>query len=852
MFRSCLFLLASSPLLSPVAIGQSGDVPGEEQPPLPADLALPPAPIRSPSEELATFSLPRGLRVELVAAEPLVHDPVAIAFDEDGAMWVVEMRGFMPDVDGHGELDPVGSIAVLRDLDGDGAMDERRVFLDRLVLPRAVAPTRGGALVICPPQLLFARDADGDGLADEIEVVDQVGRTGLDNPEHAINGLAFALEGGFRCANAARFYRFTEEGWSIERTAGGGQWGICRDDLGRFFFNTNSDPLRGDLYDSAYAIRNPNAGRAWGVNRRVASDFEVYPGRINPGVNRGYKPGTLREDYSLRVFTAACSPLILRGDAIPDWLGDAIVAEPSGNLLKHYRLHSQEDGSLVAENAWPGRELWTSRDERFRPVDLKEGPDGALYVVDLYRGILQHRVFMTTFLRRQVLERGLQRGIGLGRIWRLVPEGFQRPEAVRLGDASWTELSRALSHPNGWTRDTAQRLIVEEGRADRDAIDLCRQAARGSESALGRLQALWALAGIDALDRPDVLLALADPDARVVEQAVRLAEPWLASGEEELAGQLGALARRGPLRVRRQVLLSLGQAEARASDAVLAELVLEDASSAPERSLVLSGLHQRELEFLERLFKHPAWDSPAPGRSEMVSDLARCVAVEGRSHTLERLITLAAERARRTAPYVDSIAQGILTGRGTDALGQPAVIRLTRAPSSLTALLDSAMGEVRTAIEALADALIWPGRPGAPQEVEVRPLNKQEQRRFELGREAFVTTCAACHQLSGRGEAGTAPALRASPIVLGPPERLLSVLLYGLQHEPGSEGLWMQEMPAFQADDETLAALATYLRREWGHGAEPVEPQLVEGMRAALESRKGPWTRAELGRHYGE
>ena len=236
----------------------------------------------------------------------------------------------------------------------------------------------------------------------------------------------------------------------------------------------------------------------------------------------------------------------------------------------------------------------------------------------------------------------------------------------------------------------------------------------------------------------------------------------------------------------------------------------------------------------------------------MVLELARCITVEGRSHTLERLLEWAAQRARSSAPYVESIAKGILAGRGTDALGQPAVVRLTREPAALSVLLDSATDSWRATADALAEALHWPGRPGAPEEIAIRPLDEHEQRRFELGREPFVMTCAACHQLSGRGEAGTAPALRASPIVLGPPERLLSVLLYGLQHEPGSERLWMQEMPAFQADDETLAALTTYLRREWGHGVEPVEPKLVERVRNALQSRAGPWTREELGRHYGE
>jgi mono/diheme cytochrome c family protein len=515
-------------------------------------------------------------------------------------------------------------------------------------------------------------------------------------------------------------------------------------------------------------------------------------------------------------------------------------------------MEERRDGSLHAKDAWKGRELWTSSDERFRPVDLKEGPDGALYVVDLYRGILQHRLFMTTFLRRQVLERGLDQGIGLGRIWRLVPEGHTARPAPALRSASWTELTQALSHPSGWWRDTAQRLIVEEGRGVKDARELCREHARSAAESLGRVHALWALASIDGLVRSDLEAALADGDARVRVTAMRLAEPSLATGEETLTRRIEGLAREGSRAERRQALLSLGEAETRAGDAALVRLLLEDSRESSERSLLLSGLSGRELVFLEQLFAEPAFDSPAPGRAELVAELARCTVVEGRSRACEILVALAAQRHRQGVPYVDEILAGMLAGRGKDGQGLPTIIRTTRPPAGLEPLTEAAQGETGALARELSSALRWPGRPGYAAETSARPLTPAEHARFELGRELYARTCAACHLSSGLGEAGRAPALRGSDLVLGSPGRLTALLMFGLRSAPSRHRPWEQEMPAFVAGDEELAAVMTYLRREWGHAVEPVDPGRV-ALRRTLKFRpKGPYTREELELVYGE
>src|SRR5688572_36910 len=394
---------------------QRGDKKGEEQKPLPEHIKVPPAPVRTPAEEAATFTLAPGFRAELVAADPLVGDPISIQFGPDGRLWVLEMRGYMPDVEGTGERDPVCVVAVLTDTDQDGRYDRRVVFADKLVLPRAISLVGDGLLVGEPTTLWFMRDTNGDGVADEkTEVANDYGNT--TNPEHNANGLMWAMDNWIYSANYTSRFRWLGDGkFARDATVTRGQWGITQDDAGRLFYNSNSDPLRHDAMPTAYLKRNPSFN-AVGANASlpgVPSNLRIWPGRITPGVNRDYK--TLDSEAKLRSMTAASGPVIYRGTLFPaEFRGDAFVPEPAANLIKRIKI-TEKDGALTGANAYEGTEFLTSRDERFRPVNLFNGPDGALYVVDMYRGILQHRIYVTTFLRQQIVERGLDKGIGLGR-----------------------------------------------------------------------------------------------------------------------------------------------------------------------------------------------------------------------------------------------------------------------------------------------------------------------------------------------------------------------------------------------------------------------------------------------------
>src|SRR5687768_9325725 len=383
------------------ALAQSGDKKGEQQLPRVPEEIIPAAPWLTPDQALKTFKLKDGLQIECVAHESLVENPVALEFGPDGRIWVCEMRGFMPNVEGEGEAEIPARIVVLEDTDGDGRMDKRTVFLDNLVQPRALALVRDGVLVGEPPHLWFCRDTNGDGKADEkIEVASDFGDQ--KNPEHTANGLVRNLDNWIY--NLYHTFRYRDEGTKFAREINPQrtQWGLSHDDFGRLFFTSNSDQLRGDLVPSHYLASKPPGTKMPGVNVAVARDQWTWPGRINPGVNRAYQPGTLRDDYRLAKFTAACGTLIYRGDLLgPQFCGNAFVCEPSGNFIRRDLL-LENDEVVVATNSYHEDEFLTSTDERFRPVILSTGPDGALYVVDMYQGILQLRIYLTSFLRHQL------------------------------------------------------------------------------------------------------------------------------------------------------------------------------------------------------------------------------------------------------------------------------------------------------------------------------------------------------------------------------------------------------------------------------------------------------------------
>src|SRR5204863_116616 len=260
--------------------------------------------------------------------------------------------------------------------------------------------------------------------------------------------------------------------FETRKTLARGQWGASQDDGGRVFRNSNESALHVDLVPTYYFSRNAALTRTRGSDEFLGPAGEdlnaVWPVRPTPGVNRGYQAGVLREDGSLARFSAACAPTVYRGDRLPAELyGSVFVAEPAGNLVS--RIVVTDDGTtLRGRKAYERGEFIASTDERFRPVYLSSAPDGTLYVVDLYRGIVQHRGFITEYLRDQILSRALEQPIDRGRIWRVVHDTTRRGPVPALSKAAPAALVEALSHPNGWWRDTAQQLLVQ--RNDKSVV----------------------------------------------------------------------------------------------------------------------------------------------------------------------------------------------------------------------------------------------------------------------------------------------------------------------------------------------------------------------------------------------
>ncbi|WP_177181244.1 DUF7133 domain-containing protein [Parapedobacter koreensis] len=465
----------------------------------------------SPQASLKAMELEAGFEVALVAAEPLVVAPVAMTFDGDGRIWVAEMDGYMPDTLGTGEEAPVGRIVILEDTDGDGKMDERTVFLDSLVVPRALCLVNGGLLMAEPPNLWFYEIEEGHPINKSL--VDSAYAEG-GNVEHQPNGLLRGLDNWIYSAKYDWRYRRLADGtWLKEKTHFRGQWGISQDDWGRLYYNDNSSNLSGDYFPPGLGAGNPNQRRVAGYNETIVGDTRVYPIHPTTGVNRGYMEGVLDSTGRLVNFTAACGPLVYRGGLIPGT--NAFVAEPSANLIKRNVL-TEAGFRVTGKQAYEGKEFLASDDERFRPVNLFDGPDGSLYILDMYRGIIQHSTYLTPYLKNEIAERGLTLPLGMGRIYRVFPKGSKR-RTVTMPQRT-DSLVALLGHTNGWVRDQAQRTLIDRQATDA-ASDLRTLLTSGSDS-LQCVHALWTLEGLGLLTVADIRTVLARPEWQVCAQAL--------------------------------------------------------------------------------------------------------------------------------------------------------------------------------------------------------------------------------------------------------------------------------------------------------------------------------------------
>lgn len=865
--RPCGLALA---LLPSLLLAQSGDKPGHVMAPPPAHWKIPDAPVVKPEDAAATMTLEDGFELSLVAAEPMLHDPVALAFDGDGRIWVAEMMGYMPDIDGKLEDATFGRISVLEDGDGDGKVDKHTVFLENCLMPRAVA------LVDADRTLLFADNEklheaeilvgeDGAICAGKVAVVDAGYATG-GNPEHKPNGLLRALDNWTYNAKCDLRYRKAGGAWIKERTEERGQWGIAQDDYGRLVTNTNSNLVSVEEIAPGIRSRNPHyAFRA--STTSTIRDQRLWPARINPGVNRGYLKGILDEEGHLVKPTAACGLVVYRGDQFPaEYRGNLFIPEPAGNLVKRAVTTEGRDGFRTVTSATEGAEFLASTDERSRIVNAYTAPDGSLYLVDFYRGILQHKEYMTSYLRAQVLERELDRHIGLGRIWRVTHRDGRKGAALpRMSDQSSAELVAHLSHPNGWWRDTAQRLIVERGHTGKggeEAVPALRKlVAEGPE--LAAIHAIWTLEGLGRLDRAVLREAITLPWPRALAEAARAAESLAGTdGAHEIFLLLAPLSRHPDARVRRQIAASLGRF-GDPSVAVLADLAKRQERDLLTGDLVVGGLAGRELELFRALppkhkLRIPLIETLV-GRDESKAmpelagllrspdeyrALARAVAERRRAGAAGGLLALVAAKA--TSDEVrDAIVEGLLAG-GREKKFKPMPVK------ELDELeLASENGVLDPAVRKALAALFKVGT--GEEEVFLRTGAHRAQ--FQLGEAQYQRVCLACHQVHGNGQQFLAPPLAGSEWVLESEQRLIGIVLDGLMGpvEVLGKTYAVPEiqplMPGLRANpefsDEQLAAILTYIRNAWGNGAPPVSVEAVARYRETVAPR-APWTPEEL------
>jgi len=525
----------------------------------------------SPEESMAMIEIQEGYKLELVAAEPLVEEPAAIAWDGDGKLYVAELNNYMQDIDGKDQLAPTSRVVLLEDTDDDGVMDKRSVFADNLILPRMIQPIDDRVIIreTNTFDLYSYRDTDGDGVADEKKLVFQGGGRG-GNLEHQPSGLDWNIDNWMYVTYTNRRYRWAGDHVEAEdMPSGSGQWGVTHDDVGRNFFCT------GGGENPAMAFQRPLVYGAISLPGEQAPGFrEVFPLVQIPDVQGG--GGRFRKDtLTLNNFTGCAGAHIYRGDRLPgDFYGDYIIPEPVGRLVRRAKV-IDEDGKLVVDNATPGTEFMRSRDANFRPVNAGTGPDGCLYICDMYRGIIQEGNWVRpgSYLRTVVEHYGLDKNIGRGRIYRVVHQTTKRDKKPQMLKAPAGELVGYLSHPNGWWRDTAQKLIVVRG--DVSVVGALQDLARSGKDAKGRMHALWTLDGLGKTDAALLQEKFRDADPRVRAAAVRISEPLLTAGDAALAKALPPLAGDDDIDVVIQLVLSLGHSAADGSDLLIEKIGTE-------------------------------------------------------------------------------------------------------------------------------------------------------------------------------------------------------------------------------------------------------------------------------------
>lgn len=627
---------------------------------------LPRFPPKEPNEAVKTFKTRGGFQMDLLAAEPLVIDPVAAAYDEDGRLYVVEMtdypytdpkndKAFVENTDDP----PIGRVRLLIDTDGDGRFDQGHILADKLSWPTGVVVWKGGVFVGATPDIWYFKDTDGDHKADvrrkvftgfrkfNVQAVMNNLQWGLD---HMIYGAASGNGGQIRPADhpeaepipvLRRDFRFDPVSERFESISGGARFGNTFDDWGNRFLCNIRNPAEHVVLPARYLAHNPFLPTPTVLHDAAEAGDTIPVYRISPpepwrelrarrwsAIGKAYPKSELIGNGYI---TSSSGVTVYRGNAYPpEYQGNLFLGEVSGNLI--HRETIEPDGvTFRARRADPGVEFVASTDTWFRPVNFINAPDGTLHVLDMYRESIEHPWSIPDDIKAQL---DLRSGSDRGRIYRLSPPGFQVSPPPKLSQASTAALVALLAHPNAWHRDTAHRLIFEQ--QDKSAVAPIRDLLRDSPLPQGRLHALWSLHGLDALSNEDLSVALGDDSPGVREHAVRLAEPRL-NQAKPLRTQVLALTDDPSARVRFQVAFTLGEIEGPEAIAGLTRIARKDAGDPWIRTAVLSSSSQCTGPLFESLLADSDF-AKAPDGLAMLRPLAVMVGAQGRPEGVQQIL----------------------------------------------------------------------------------------------------------------------------------------------------------------------------------------------------------------------
>ena len=618
---------------------------------------------KSAEESARAMELLPGYTIELMAAEPLVADPVAFEWDSHGRLWVVEMADYPLGLDGKGQHG--GRVRWLEDRDGDGHYDHSTVFLDGLSFPNGVMPWRDGVLISATPDILFARDTNGDGKADETRVLFSGFREG--NQQHRMNGFEYGLDNWVYGANGdsggivtspgtglsvnirGRDFRFRPDTLEFQTQTGQTQYGRRRDDWGNWFGNNN--PNLGWHYTQPehYLRRNPhfvapsprhpigNYSRSQQINH-ISKPHQRFSG-----------VGTYHQ------ITAANSPTPYRDELFGEQSSRHLfISAPAYNVVRRELL--EPNGVTFSSNrpeGADGHEFLASSDSWFRPITLKTGPDGALWIADFYRLVLEHPEWIPDDVERY---HNVRAGSDRGRLYRVYPDGTKPRPIPNLANKTTAQLVAALDSPSGWQRDTAQQLLVQQN--DKSAAKRLAKLLQTSANPKARLHALCTLEGLGRLRAEHAVAGMSDRHPGVREHAVRVSEPLLRSDPGDALGQvLRRLVDDPEIRVRRQLAFSLGEWNSPTAGDLLGRLAKASAGQPDLQAAIASSAVGHSARILD-----PLLAGQQTGRiTKLTTTMLRLAAIEAEADDVKQLLHRLTRDPTELEPWRMEALSGLLT-----------------------------------------------------------------------------------------------------------------------------------------------------------------------------------------------